>query len=183
MTDLLQYIAAQQQKPRNPSRRAIAIVTFPILFLALVTGIPLFLYGTLDAALGLPAIVTPPLNLGIGGIVFLAGAFLYTWTILLFARIGRGTQTPIVPTQRLVTSGPFVYSRNPMVSGVILLITGLGLLVNSYGFIAIGLVIPIAYLIFIKLVEEKELEARFGEEYRQYKRRVPFLIPKLVRRT
>jgi len=32
---------------------------------------------------------------------------------------------------------------------------------------------------YIKLVEEKELEARFGEEYREYKRKTPFLIPKI----
>jgi protein-S-isoprenylcysteine O-methyltransferase Ste14 len=147
------------------------------LFLALVTGIPLLLYGKLDAALGLPIILMPPLNLYPGAILFAAGASLYTWTILLFARIGRGTQVPIVPTQRLVTSDPFAYSRNPMVSGVILLITGLGLLVNSFGFIAIGLIIPLAYLVFIKLVEEKELAARFGQEYLEYKKRVPFLIP------
>jgi len=60
---------------------------------------------------------------------------------------------------------------------VILSITGLGLLVNSFGFIAIGLIIPLAYLVFIKLVEEKELAARFGQEYLEYKKRVPFLIP------
>lgn len=168
-------------KTAKRDQRAIAIITFPILFLALVTGIPLLLYGKLDTALVLAPILAPPLNLYTGAVVFLAGALLYTWTILLFARIGRGTQTPIVPTQRLVTSGPFAYSRNPMVSGVILLITGLGLLVNSYGFIAIGLIIPLAYLIFIKLVEERELEARFGQEYLAYKQQVPFIIPKFWR--
>lgn len=178
---LIEHLAAQQQKPRSPLERALAIVTFPILFLALVTGIPLLLYGTLDAALGLPAILMPPLNFYPGAILFAAGASLYTWTILLFARIGQGTQAPTVPTRRLITSGPFAYSRNPMVSGVILLITGLGLLVNSYGFIAIGLVIPLAYLVFIKLVEEKELEVRFGREYLEYKTRMPFIIPKLWR--
>jgi protein-S-isoprenylcysteine O-methyltransferase Ste14 len=31
---------------------------------------------------------------------------------------------------------------------------------------------------YIKL-EEKELEARFGEEYKEYKRKTPFLIPKI----
>lgn len=177
----IEQLTAWQQRHWGLRQRALAIVTFPILFLALVTGIPLLFYGTLDAALDLGQIVAPPVNLYIGALIFLIGAALYTWTILLFARIGRGTQTPIVPTQHLVTSGPFAYSRNPMVSGVILLITGLGIIINSYSFIATGLAIPLAYLIFIKLVEEKELEARFGQEYLEYKNRLPFLIPKFWR--
>jgi len=32
---------------------------------------------------------------------------------------------------------------------------------------------------YIKLVEEKEREARFGGEYKEYKRKTPFLIPKI----
>jgi len=31
---------------------------------------------------------------------------------------------------------------------------------------------------YVKLVEEKELEARFGEKYIRYKKKTPFLIPK-----
>lgn len=179
----LQHVVAWQQKTWGLRQRAMATVTIPIFFLALIAGIPLLLHGKLDASLGLPAILTPPSNFYLGAVVLLAGAALYTCTILLFARIGQGTQTPLMPTQRLVTSGPFAYSRNPMVSGVILLITGLGIMVNSYAFIAIGLIIPLSYLVFIKLVEEKELEIRFGEEYRQYKRRMPFLIPTFRKKT
>ena len=39
--------------------------------------------------------------------------------------------------------------------------------------------IPISYLIYIKLVEERELEARFGEAYIAYKKSTPFIAPKL----
>jgi protein-S-isoprenylcysteine O-methyltransferase Ste14 len=34
-------------------------------------------------------------------------------------------------------------------------------------------------VVYIKSFEEKELEARFGDEYRAYKRNTPFLIPRL----
>jgi protein-S-isoprenylcysteine O-methyltransferase Ste14 len=37
----------------------------------------------------------------------------------------------------------------------------------------------VGILIYIKLIEEKELEDRFGSEYLEYKRRTPFLIPRL----
>ena len=36
-----------------------------------------------------------------------------------------------------------------------------------------------ALLTYIRLVEEREMVARFGEEYLAYRRRVPFIIPRL----
>jgi len=40
------------------------------------------------------------------------------------------------------------------------------------------LIYPVGILIYIKLIEEKELEGRFGSEYAEYKKRTPFLIPR-----
>ena len=39
-----------------------------------------------------------------------------------------------------------------------------------------------ALLTYIKVVEEREMVARFGEEYLAYRRRVPFIMPRLRRR-
>jgi hypothetical protein len=39
--------------------------------------------------------------------------------------------------------------------------------------------VAILLLAYIKLFEERELEARFGPEYVEYKRTTPFLIPRL----
>jgi len=39
-------------------------------------------------------------------------------------------------------------------------------------------IIP-AHILFLKFFEELELELRFGSSYLEYKRRVPFLIPRL----
>ena len=36
-----------------------------------------------------------------------------------------------------------------------------------------------SHVFFLKFFEELELELRFGESYKQYKQKVPFLIPKL----
>jgi len=41
---------------------------------------------------------------------------------------------------------------------------------------------PSAIVIYTKLFEEKELEKRFGSEYLEYKKRTPFVIPRLGRR-
>ena len=177
----IEYIAARQQKPQPTWVRKAMIVLLPPVFLAFIFSPGYFLGPRFDATLNLPRIATPPINSYPGWPIFLIGFILFAWTILLFARIGQGTQTPIVPTQRLVTTGPYAYSRNPMFLGAILMILGFGIILNSIAAIVLGLVIPIAYLIFIKLVEEKELEARFGQEYLEYKTRVPFIIPKFWR--
>jgi len=44
--------------------------------------------------------------------------------------------------------------------------------------VLIGL-IPV-HIYFLKYFEELELELRFGESYKEYKQKTPFLIPKLL---
>jgi protein-S-isoprenylcysteine O-methyltransferase Ste14 len=131
-------------------------------------------YQKIDIPLGL----SYPINLYLGVLTSILGLALYFWTIFLFSRVG-GTQVPIVPTQNLVTNGPYAVTRNPMLTGTILFVVGLGIILNSLFFILVGMIAPLLYMIYVKLVEEKELEARFGEKYLRYKKRTPFIIPKL----
>jgi protein-S-isoprenylcysteine O-methyltransferase Ste14 len=49
--------------------------------------------------------------------------------------------------------------------------------VGSFSAVGLAIIYPVGILIYIKLIEEKELEERFGSEYLEYKRRTPFLIP------
>ena len=60
----------------------------------------------------------------------------------------------------------------------------LGLAVSAATVVGILLVITFAalLLLYLKRFEERELAERFGDEYRAYKRRVPFIIPRMPRR-
>ena len=111
--------------------------------------------------------------LGIGG-VFLSWAVLTLWTA------GEGTPAPNAPTRRLVVSGPYRLCRNPIEFGAIFYYAGIGTLAGG---IVVGLVCFLLGLIvgsaYHKFVEEREMEVRFGDEYREYRKRVPFLIPRL----
>lgn len=173
---LTKFVDWQKKKYSGGGKILLVIIT-PVIFLFLILSPSLFLSAKIDERFSFQKILPNPLNFYLGIPIFVVGFVLYLWTILLFFRIGKGTQTPFIPTQKIITSGPYKYSRNPMVLGVILFVTGLGIIVNSFSFIGVGLVIPSLYLISIKLFEEKELAARFGKKYIEYKRKTPFLIP------
>jgi len=110
----------------------------------------------------------------------LLGLTMMVITISSFIRIGKGTLAPWAPTKRLVIKGPYRYVRNPMILGVMTVLLGeaLGLwskniLIWTGAFILINTV----YFLFY---EEPNLEKRFGEEYRIYKKHVPRWLPRLT---
>ncbi len=77
---------------------------------------------------------------------------------------------PLSPPTKLIVTGPYAYSRNPMLSGLFLILFGIGFLFQSLSLIVIftPLFILITFLEF-KMIEEPELEKRFGEAYVKYK--------------
>lgn len=157
-------------------------VSATIFIFGFIPSLPLIFFKRLDEILTMPKILSWPLNIFLGLPISLVGLSLFAWTIWLFLTAGQGTQIPLIPTQKLMVKGPFAYSRNPMYLGVIIWVVGLGILANSWSFILIGLIIPFLYLIYVKLVEEKELAQRFGSQYLAYRQKVPFLIPQLKRK-
>jgi len=114
------------------------------------------------------------------GLLFLIVGFgLFTWCLSLFAKVGQGTLAPWDPTRNLVAVGPYRYVRNPMISGVALLLIGQAFFWVSWAVgIWAGLFIVINHVYFI-FSEEPGLEKRFGEPYRIYKKNVPRWVPRL----
>jgi protein-S-isoprenylcysteine O-methyltransferase Ste14 len=83
----------------------------------------------------------------------------------------------------LIASGPYAWVRNPMLSGVLGTLFGLGLVLHSIGVTLIWTpAYVLLHLLELKRVEEPELERRFGASYIEYKKRVPMFIPRLHRR-
>lgn len=108
------------------------------------------------------------------------GIFLLAVTIRLFIVIGRGTLAPWKPAQKLVVKGPYRYARNPMISGVSLILAGEAILFRSYNLLAWLIVFLLINHIYFVLVEEPGLAKRFGEEYEIYKQNVPRWLPRLT---
>jgi protein-S-isoprenylcysteine O-methyltransferase Ste14 len=81
--------------------------------------------------------------------------------------------------ERIVTSGVYSIIRHPQYFGGILAHIGFSFLLSAlYSLLVTPLVIAIIYVISWK--EENELTKEFGQEYVEYRSKVPLLIPKLA---
>ena len=116
-----------------------------------------------------------------GFMILGTGFILFLNCILLFYKRGKGTLAPIskIETKKLVIRGPYKYVRNPMIIGVILMLLGESLILNSMSILIFAILFIIINVIYMPLSEEKGLIKRFGEEYLHYKENVRAWIPKI----
>lgn len=147
-------------------------------FLVLYVGIP-WMGFQLDRFFRMPALPSPLVWLGLA--LLILGAAGLAWCFALFVRRGRGTPNPLMPPQALVTEGPFAWVRNPITLSHAAALFGLSLFLGSPSAVAMVLVLA-GPVHFGLLHEERMLEARFGDVYREYKAMVPRWIPRPPRR-
>jgi protein-S-isoprenylcysteine O-methyltransferase Ste14 len=114
-----------------------------------------------------------------GAILLAAGAFLFAWSLYCFWSRGRGTLAPWDPPRTFVAEGPYRYVRNPMISGVIFVLLGEAAVLCSRSHLGWAALFIIINAIYIPLLEEPMLEARFGAPYRRYTRTVRRFLPHL----
>ena len=107
-----------------------------------------------------------------GIILFVSGLLILTSCIISFAVKGNGTLSPADPTKKLVVSGLYRYSRNPMYVGVMLILTGEAIFFPSVGLLIYLILVFIAFNAFIILAEEPRLRKDFGGAYSAYCERV-----------
>ena len=175
------YALWAQREHTASSRIAITLLAGPV-FLVLL---PLLVAGVgprLDRRLGLPSLRIGRANRIVGGLLTVVGFSLGFWSVVTQLDRGRGTPLPVMPTQELLTDGPFRYCRNPMTLGTILAYLGLAVAVGTTAGTAIVLGLGASLLVYLKRLEEGELAERFGDAYLAYKRDVPFIIPRLTGR-
>jgi protein-S-isoprenylcysteine O-methyltransferase Ste14 len=80
-------------------------------------------------------------------------------------------------TKRLVTVGPYRYSRNPMVFGAFMLYVSVAIVCNSIVCLACLLIFLPFGIGYLKFSEETRLLKDFGDEFREYRKKVPMLFP------
>ena len=103
--------------------------------------------------------------------LFVLGVGIAAWGRRTMQAAGTNVN-PALPTTAIVASGPFRFSRNPLYLALTLLYLGLTLAFNTW----LGIVVLVPVLIImhrgVVLREERYLEQKFGETYRQYRSKV-----------
>ncbi len=136
-----------------------------------------------DSLLTLPNLLPESWRLPLAIPTVAVGLGFTAWSAFHFLR-GKGTPVPFNPPPKLITSGPYRWSRNPMLMGVFLFLFGLGFAVNSISIVFFF--VPLYILVNVwelKEIEEPELVKRLGDEYAKYRSRTPMFIPTLCRGT
>jgi protein-S-isoprenylcysteine O-methyltransferase Ste14 len=133
--------------------------------------IPWLIVGGRPTELGLMTLVST--------LLFVMGAAIYLWCVWDFATFGRGTPAPIDAPKKLVVSGLYQYSRNPMYVGVLILILAWAASFKAIILLVYMLIVGLAFHTFVILYEEPHLRKLFGESYFNYCARVPRWLPRL----
>jgi len=115
------------------------------------------------------------------GIVALAaGIVLFVASLRRFAAEGDGTLAPWDPPRKFVATGPYRYVRNPMITGVLLILLAESLLLRSIPHLSWFAAFFVLNSIQIPLWEERVLGLRFGESYETYCKNVRRFVPRLT---
>jgi protein-S-isoprenylcysteine O-methyltransferase Ste14 len=168
-------------EPREPTISKVQLI--PYLGIFVVVPILTYLIGKrIDERLFLPSFPPLPYNLLIGFAVFYVGLSIGIRSTKVLYREGRGLPwgeaRKNAQSSQLVVTGPYAYTRNPMILGYSMLPCGMGFMFRSPGmFTVIPLLVVLINVGIVKIWEEPNLETRFGQEFLSYKESTPFLIP------
>ena len=156
----------EQERRGNPIRLLMHVPVPWVFVLAYLVGVGLeFAYPSYTG--------TKPLRgVGLaGGVLFAIGAVIAAWGLLMFYR-ARTTTVPGKKSRKLVTRGPYRFSRNPMYVGLVIAYLGeAGILKQAWPILFLPFVV--GYLNWIVIpIEEARLTEVFGLDYEQYRARV-----------
>jgi protein-S-isoprenylcysteine O-methyltransferase Ste14 len=104
------------------------------------------------------------------------GIFLRQWSIALLGGFF-SAQVSVQEGQTIIRNGPYRYIRHPSYTGAIMIFTGTGLAILSWGALLVLLLASCIVYSYRIHIEEKALVAKFGDEYGAYMKETKMLIP------
>jgi protein-S-isoprenylcysteine O-methyltransferase Ste14 len=109
-----------------------------------------------------------------GIVLGVLGAGLSVRSALLLAGRGRPQRGP---RPALVLAGPYLFLRNPLLAGLVLVLAGAALATAWWSIGAVAVAAWVAAHAWVTRIEEPGLRARFGAAYAEYVRAVPRWLP------
>ncbi len=123
-----------------------------------------------------------PIPVGIGLVLVIATGAATLLAVINLALKGLGAPFAIALSRKLAVNWLYARTRNPMALAGLAFLVALGIWFPSILFVLWVLILFVpAYLAFVKLYEERELEIRFGASYIEYKSKTPMLFPRKPR--
>ena len=158
---------AQQHLVAWPFRLIMRIPVPWVFVLAYLVGVGLEYAWPLHVGAG----VAPGVTLAVGAVVFTVGALIAGWGLVTFRR-AHTTTVPGRISSKLVTWGPYRFSRNPMYVGLAVAYVGEAFLLRQVWPVGL-LVFVLAYVNWVVIpVEQARLTEVFAQEYAGYQQRV-----------
>lgn len=181
----MERLAPDSRRPLEPVK-AQAIVRHALGFLVggsvFILAIPYGLYAVARAFPG-PDLLPDPVRLALAAALGLVGLPFALWSHAALIFTGKGGPTDLFNveisprTKHLVVTGPYRYTRNPMVFGVNSCYAALAFYWNSLFALGIWAVWIFLVVFYLKSTEEKRLLHDFGKEYEEYRQQVPMIVP------
>ncbi len=153
------------------------------IFVLLIPFLLFKLSGAVDPMLNIQIINNFTIRLIIAIPLLAIGAVFFLWSNFALFIIGKGGPTDgfgiaVTPrTKKLVITGPYKLSRNPMVFGAFFFYFSISLYLDSLACFTALIVFLFLVVFYLKQTEEKRLYKDFGNEFIEYKRKVPMIFP------
>lgn len=136
----------------------------PVYLLIAVIAIVLARYFKLLQSFGYPYTT-------IGIPIFLLG-LLFGGSAFLTFRVKKTALNPNDKSSKLVVSGPFKLSRNPMYVGMFLMLLGISIFLGNLAGMLISMVFALVINQIVIPFEERDMEKTFGKQFIEYKSKV-----------
>jgi protein-S-isoprenylcysteine O-methyltransferase Ste14 len=154
-----------------------------LLVIVLVPSIIYIITLLFDKVYKLEIIRNPVIKWIIIIILLVIGLIYGIWSLIIQNTIGKGGPVEIgnieisPKTENLVVSGPYKNTRNPMLFGAFSMYLAFAIFINSIASLVIVCAIFVFMLTVVVKMEEKRLLRDFGNQYEEYRKKVPMFIP------
>lgn len=114
-----------------------------------------------------------PFGMLLGGALIVVGIGVFVYCTGLFTLRGRGTPVPVAPPSRLIATGLYRYTRNPIYLAYVAILVGEAVFVGSWSLFGYAMGMFLLFHVMVVAHEEPQLRRRFGGDYERYQRLVP----------